>query len=153
MAMLSFRSPMMGLEFPPTNGKTSSSVFTGWNRVAALRATGSALALSLQLPVFMGPVSRWWTTRRASNSDFGFRRPRGRDANGVLIGADTGVVTAGDPGHARAPAWRSHPDRQRIILALPRPLFCSGWPTHCERRPSRLWCRGGGHSPQFNTSG
>src|SRR5262249_8510671 len=68
----------------------------------------------------MGPVSRWWATRRASNAAFGLRRPPGRDANGVLMGADTGVVITGDPGHARAPAWRSHPDRQRIILALPR---------------------------------
>src|SRR6266511_709849 len=72
---------MMDLEFPPMSAKTSSSAFTDWNGVAALLATDSASALSPLLPVSMGLVSRWWTTGRASNFDFGFPHPRARDAN------------------------------------------------------------------------
>ena len=41
----SFRSPMTGREFPPTNTSMSSSAFTGWNTAATRRETGSGLSL------------------------------------------------------------------------------------------------------------
>src|SRR5499427_4599435 len=70
---------MMGPEFPTTNASACSSGFTGWNAAATRRATGSASASWLPLPVSMGLASRWWTTGPASNADFDFRRPRCRE--------------------------------------------------------------------------
>src|SRR5262249_54712420 len=84
MAVRSFRSPTTGLEFPTMNAKTSSSAFTGWNGIAALRAMGSASALSPPLPASMGLVLRWRIPHRASNSDFGFRAHKVVTASGIL---------------------------------------------------------------------
>jgi signal transduction histidine kinase len=54
-------------------------VFKRFYRLERSRRTpGSASASSLPSPVSMGRTSRWWITRRALNSNFGFRCSPGR---------------------------------------------------------------------------